>query len=145
MCSNMKDDSQPRENYHHGNLPEALISKGAELLAEKGPEKFSMREVARRAGVAVAAPAHHFGNAKGLLTAIATVDLGYDPWNDSLVPDKRTRGRRPHHIRRQSNLDRAIVNDFKINSIMAGKAAKAHFESTKLWDVGATNSLRTTV
>jgi len=31
-----------------------------------------MREVARRAGVAVAAPAHHFGNAKGLLTAIAT-------------------------------------------------------------------------
>ena len=31
-----------------------------------------MREVARRAGVAVAAPAHHFDNAKGLLTAIAT-------------------------------------------------------------------------
>lgn len=69
----MKDDTQPREKYHHGNLPETLISKGAELLAEKGPEKFSMREVARRAGVAVAAPAHHFGNAKGLLTAIATI------------------------------------------------------------------------
>jgi len=68
----MKDDAQPRENYHHGNLPQTLIRKAAELLEEKGAEKFSMREVARRAGVAVAAPAHHFGNAKGLLTAIAT-------------------------------------------------------------------------
>ena len=61
-----------RETYHHGNLPEALISEGATLLAEKGVDKFSMREVARRAGVAVAAPSHHFGDAKGLLTAIAT-------------------------------------------------------------------------
>ena len=41
------------------------------MLAEKGIDGFSMREVARRAGVAVAAPSHHFGNAKGLLTAVA--------------------------------------------------------------------------
>ena len=68
----MKDGIETRENYHHGNLPQTLISKAAEVLAEKGAEKFSMREVARRAGVAVAAPAHHFGNAKGLLTAVAT-------------------------------------------------------------------------
>ena len=68
----MRDDAQTRESYHHGDLPQTLIRKAAELLEEKGVEKFSMREVARRAGVAVAAPAHHFGNAKGLLTAIAT-------------------------------------------------------------------------
>lgn len=68
----MKDDAQTRASYHHGDLPQTLIRKAAELLEEKGVEKFSMREVARRAGVAVAAPAHHFGNAKGLLTAIAT-------------------------------------------------------------------------
>ena len=68
----MKDDVETRENYHHGNLPQTLISKAAELLDEKGAEKFSMREVARRAGVAVAAPSHHFGNAQGLLTAVAT-------------------------------------------------------------------------
>ncbi len=72
MNTLMKDDSQTRESYHHGNLPETLIHTAAELLAEKGVEGFSMREVARRAGVAVAAPAHHFDNAKGLLTAIAT-------------------------------------------------------------------------
>lgn len=68
----MKDEANTRESYHHGNLPETLIRTAAELLAEKSAEGFSMREVARRAGVAVAAPAHHFGNAKGLLTAIAT-------------------------------------------------------------------------
>ena len=68
----MKDDTETRKNYHHGNLPQTLIETAADLLAEKGAEKFSMREVARRAGVAVAAPAHHFGNAKGLLTAVAT-------------------------------------------------------------------------
>lgn len=68
----METDAQSRENYHHGNLPETLIQEGAQLLAERGIERFSMREVARRAGVAAAAPSHHFGNAKGLLTAIAT-------------------------------------------------------------------------
>jgi len=58
--------------YHHGDLPQALIQEGARLLAEKGLGGFSLRQVAQRAGVSVAAPAHHFGNAKGLLTAIAT-------------------------------------------------------------------------
>jgi len=47
------------------------MREGAVLLAERGVDGFSMREVARRAGVAVAAPSHHFGNARGLLTAIA--------------------------------------------------------------------------
>jgi len=68
----MTSEAQTRETYHHGNLPKTLINEGAKLLAEKGIDGFSMREVARRAGVAVAAPSHHFGNAKGLLTAIAT-------------------------------------------------------------------------
>ena len=67
----MRNEIITRDTYHHGNLPDALIDEGAKLLAEKGIDGFSMREVGRRAGVAVAAPSHHFGNAKGLLTAIA--------------------------------------------------------------------------
>jgi AcrR family transcriptional regulator len=63
---------KPRETYHHGNLPDALVTAAANLLTEKGADGFSMREVARRVGVAVAAPSHHFGNSKGLLTAVAT-------------------------------------------------------------------------
>ena len=67
----MKKAAHTRQTYHHGNLAETLIREAARLLAEKGVEGFSMREVARRAGVAVAAPSYHFGNAKGLLTAVA--------------------------------------------------------------------------
>lgn len=59
-------------NYHHGDLPSALRAAAAELVAERGPTGFSLREVARRAGVSHAAPAHHFGGSKGLLTSVAT-------------------------------------------------------------------------
>lgn len=57
--------------YHHGALREALIQATELLLDEQGAEAFSLREVARRAGVSPAAPAHHFGDAAGLLTAVA--------------------------------------------------------------------------
>ncbi len=61
-----------REAYHHGALREALIEATEGLLAERGTEGFSLREVARRSGVSPAAPAHHFGDAEGLLIAVAT-------------------------------------------------------------------------
>lgn len=57
--------------YHHGDLPTALRAATAELVAEKGSSGFSLREVARRAGVSHAAPAHHFGDAQGMLTSVA--------------------------------------------------------------------------
>ena len=71
FVKDMKNKTIKRDTYHHGNLPEVLVNEGSKLLAEKGIDGFSMREVARRAGVAVAAPSHHFGNSKGLFTAIA--------------------------------------------------------------------------
>lgn len=57
--------------YHHGDLPSALRAATVELITERGPTGFSLREVARRAGVSHAAPAHHFGTSKGLLTSVA--------------------------------------------------------------------------
>lgn len=68
----MSQNEHARDTYHHGNLPEELIRHGARLLAEVGTEGFSLRKLAQRTGVTVAAPSHHFGSAKGLLTAIAT-------------------------------------------------------------------------
>lgn len=65
----MPDSSTP---YHHGALREALIQATEALLAERGADGFSLREVARRAGVSPAAPSHHFGDAAGLLTVVAT-------------------------------------------------------------------------
>ena len=62
-----------RDAYHHGALREALIEAAEAVLAERGLEGFSLREVARRSGVSPAAPAHHFGDASGLLMAVATL------------------------------------------------------------------------
>ncbi len=57
--------------YHHGDLRAALLAAAEAELAETGVERFSLRAVAKRAGVSHAAPAHHFGDANGLLTALA--------------------------------------------------------------------------
>jgi AcrR family transcriptional regulator len=57
--------------YHHGNLPEVLAGAAEEVVRELGVHSFSLRECARRAGVAHSAPGHHFGDVTGLLTEVA--------------------------------------------------------------------------
>lgn len=57
--------------YHHGDLPSALLAAVSALIEEGGLEAVSLRAAARRAGVSHAAPAHHFGDKAGLLTAFA--------------------------------------------------------------------------
>lgn len=63
--------STDADRYHHGDLNNELRRVAADLIAEKGVAGFSLREVARRAGVSHAAPTHHFGDVTGLFTAIA--------------------------------------------------------------------------
>ncbi|WP_052849854.1 TetR/AcrR family transcriptional regulator [Streptomyces avicenniae] len=53
-----------------------------EAIGETGPSGWSLRELARRAGVSHAAPAHHFGDKAGLLTAVAAE--GYAALSDEL-------------------------------------------------------------
>lgn len=60
-------------SYHHGALREALLTAAADILLAAGVEGFTLRECARRAGVSHAAPAHHFGDVRGLLTELAAV------------------------------------------------------------------------
>ena len=60
-----------KTNYHHGDLRAALIGAADEIIAQAGIEGFSLRAAATRAGVSPAAPAHHFGGARGLLTEVA--------------------------------------------------------------------------
>jgi AcrR family transcriptional regulator len=58
--------------YHHGDLPRALLEAALQAIAEVGPAAVSLRDLARRTGVSHAAPAHHFCDKAGLLTAVAT-------------------------------------------------------------------------
>ena len=58
--------------YHHGNLREVLLESGLRLIAEVGPTGFTLRELARRAGVSHNAPYRHFRDRDDLMAAVAT-------------------------------------------------------------------------
>ncbi|GLE51341.1 TetR family transcriptional regulator [Mycobacterium montefiorense] len=60
-----------RPNYHHGDLRTVILSEAARLVAQRGADRMSLRELARDAGVSHAAPAHHFIDRRGLFTALA--------------------------------------------------------------------------
>jgi len=60
-----------RDTYHHGDLKAVILGQAAELVAARGADGVSLRELARAAGVSHAAPAHHFVDRRGLFTALA--------------------------------------------------------------------------
>jgi AcrR family transcriptional regulator len=80
--NSVKTEEAEQRAYHHGALRSALMTAAEALIEERGIDRFSLRETARRAGVSPAAPAHHFGDARGLLTAIATD--GFQALGDAL-------------------------------------------------------------
>lgn len=59
------------DSYRHGDLREACMAVGLDLVREFGADKVSLREVARRAGVSPSAPYKHFANKESLLAALA--------------------------------------------------------------------------
>ena len=56
--------------YHHGDLPAALLEAALGLLEDD--QAFSLRAVARRAGVSPTAPYRHYADKEALLAALAT-------------------------------------------------------------------------
>ncbi len=66
-------DLQP---YHHTNLRKTLLDAAVGLIGEVGPRAFTLREVARRAGVSHNAPYRHFAGKDELLVAVA--EEGFD-------------------------------------------------------------------
>ncbi|NUT35237.1 MAG: TetR/AcrR family transcriptional regulator [Hamadaea sp.] len=60
-----------KTGYHHGDLRRTIVAAAVAAIGESGIDGWSLRELARRAGVSHAAPAHHFGDKTGVLTAIA--------------------------------------------------------------------------
>ncbi|GIG85719.1 TetR/AcrR family transcriptional regulator [Plantactinospora endophytica] len=79
----MSDGSAAGRPYHHGDLRRALLAAAATAIEESGPAALSLRDLARRAGVSHAAPAHHFGDKAGLLTAFAAE--GFEMLADTLA------------------------------------------------------------
>ena len=61
-----------KKAYHHGDLKNALIKAGVEILAKDGVSGLSLRKVAKKAGVSHAAPYAHFADKQALIAAIST-------------------------------------------------------------------------
>jgi Transcriptional regulator len=76
--------------YHHGDLRQAVLAAAVTAITEAGPAGVSLRDLARRAGVSHAAPAHHFGDKAGLLTALAAE--GYDLLAEALIATQERTG-----------------------------------------------------
>ena len=62
--------------YRHGDLRRVLVDLARHAVVEGGLGKLSMRWLASRAGVSVAAPYHHFTDRGDLLLAVA--ERGFD-------------------------------------------------------------------
>src|ERR1700758_5074486 len=61
----------PERPYHHGDLPRAIVTAALEILSETQSHEFSLRELARRAGVSHNAPYKHFADKRELLAAVS--------------------------------------------------------------------------
>jgi AcrR family transcriptional regulator len=73
----------PRKNYHHGNLKNALIAAGMNIISKEGLGGLSLRKVAKKAGVSPTAPYAHFKDKQALIAAIST--RGYHLLFDQLT------------------------------------------------------------
>ena len=60
-----------KRGYHHGNLRQALVEAALMLIAERGPQGFTLSEAAKTAEVTPAAVYRHFAGRDDLLAEVA--------------------------------------------------------------------------
>lgn len=84
----LKDAMQDASSrpYHHGDLRRTVIETALNMLQEEKGWQFTLREVARRAGVSHAAPYKHFPDKAALLVELAMI--GFDRLRASLSAAK---------------------------------------------------------
>ncbi len=62
---------RPKDAYHHGDLPAALVREAVKLIARRGNLDFSLRDLAALVGVSHAAVYRHYSDKAALLCAVA--------------------------------------------------------------------------
>lgn len=76
----MNDEPKP---YHHGDLRRAMLDTAMTMLAEDNGWQFTLRELARRAGVSHTASYKHFPDKAALLAELALI--GFDQLRVALL------------------------------------------------------------
>jgi len=122
--------------YHHGDLRRAVIETAMGMMHEDKGWQFTLREVARRAGVSHAAPYKHFPDKAALLAEMALI--GFDKLRQALMGAKP---RKPKTLRQEFfALARAYVRFGTSNPALyrlmfsadAGKAVDVHLNDRAL-------------
>lgn len=122
--------------YHHGDLRRTVIETAMSMLHEDKGWQFTLREVARRAGVSHAAPYKHFPDKAALLAEMAL--LGFDRLREALTAAKPPR---PNSLRDEFfAVARAYVRFGTSNPALyrlmfsadAGKAVDVHLSERAL-------------
>jgi len=67
VCVMEQEGNRP---YHHGDLRRALLDAALQLVEERGIPDFTLREVARKAGVSHNAPYNHFADKAEIVAAL---------------------------------------------------------------------------
>src|ERR671923_449319 len=83
--------ARPAAAYHHGDLRRALIDTALAMVTEEGAWNFTLREVARRAGVSHAAAYNHFEDKSALLAEVAA--LGFQSLRQTMEAAARGQSR----------------------------------------------------
>lgn len=78
------------QSYHHGNLKQALLETALQHLRVYGPDKISLRALARDVGVSQTAPYRHFADKTALLAALAAE--GFRRLTEASIPATRMDG-----------------------------------------------------
>lgn len=94
--------------YHRENLRKTLLDAAVALIGEVGPRAFTLREVARRAGVSHTASYRHFASRDELLVAVA--EEGFD----RLAATMQRRMRRAKSARQRLQLCGCAYVDFAL-------------------------------
>src|SRR4249919_3435947 len=76
--------------YHHGDLRRVIVQAALEILGETQSLEFSLRELARRAGVSHNAPYKHFADKRELLAAVSAA--GFESLTKRMERDIAGRG-----------------------------------------------------
>jgi len=142
--------------YHHGGLREALVAAAVQLVEELGPERVTVREAARRAGVSSGAPFRHFATRTALMTAVAEAGMLQ---LSAAIAARLAAMASDHPLVRLSAFadayfDWAVANathyrvlagraliDFEGSEVLSGRAAAIRAEMTALFDMAAQRGL----